>query len=70
MKIQLDKYVLKTVGIEDSPKDFILEWLKKLSEKELKFLAEQVRPFLFKEEDVDMVLKAPLYAERFLEAYE
>ena len=69
-KIPFDKYVLKTVGIKDSPKDFILEWLKKLSEKELKFLAEQVRPFLFKEEDVELVLKAPLYAERFLEAYE
>lgn len=69
MKIPFDKYVLKTVGIKGSPKDFILEWLKKLSEKELKFLAEQVRPFLFKEEDAELVLKAPLYAERFLEAY-
>jgi len=41
-----------------------------LSEKDLKFLAGQVKPFLFKEDYVELILNAPLYAERFLRAYE
>jgi len=28
--------------------------------------ANQVKPFLFKEDDIELVLKAPLYAESFL----
>ena len=69
-RFPFNRTVLKSVGIEGSPKDFILEYLRKLSEKELKFLANQVRPFLFKEDDIELVLKAPLYAEKFLEQYE
>ena len=68
-RIPFDKSVLEAVGIKDPPQDFIMRYLTKLSEKDLKFLAEQVRPFLFKEEDVELVLKAPLYAERFLREY-
>jgi len=33
-------------------------------------LANQVKPFLFKEDDIELILKAPLYAERFLRDYE
>jgi hypothetical protein len=50
--------------IEGFPKELILEYLTNLSEKELKSLANQVKPFLFKEEDIELVLKAPFYAER------
>jgi len=43
---------------------------KCLSEKELKFLAGQVKPFLFKEDDVELILNASLYTEKFLKEYE
>jgi len=60
-KIQIEKEIKKI------QKQFYKE--KKLSEKELKRLAEQVRPFLFKEEDIELIFKAHLYAERFLREY-
>ncbi|MBL7196656.1 MAG: nucleotidyl transferase AbiEii/AbiGii toxin family protein [Candidatus Omnitrophica bacterium] len=62
--------VLASNKIEGSPKELILEYLRNFSEKELKSLANQVKPFLFKEDDIELVLKAPLYAERFLREYE
>ncbi len=65
-----NEYVLFANKIKGSPGEVILKRLKSLSEKELKFLAEQVKPFLFKEDDVELVLKAPLYAERFLRNYQ
>lgn len=61
--------VLAANKIKGSPKDIILNHLKSLSEKELKFLADQVKPFLFKEDDIELVLNAVLYAERFLREY-
>ncbi|MCG2676971.1 nucleotidyl transferase AbiEii/AbiGii toxin family protein, partial [bacterium] len=64
-----NKEVLTTNGIIGSPPRIVLEYLENLREKELQSLANQVRPFLFKEEDVELVLKAPLYAKKFLESY-
>lgn len=64
-----DESVLAANRIEGSPKELILEYLTKLPEKELKSLASQVKPFLFKEDDIELILKAPLYAERFLREY-
>lgn len=32
----------------------------------LRRLANQIKPFLFKEDDIELVLNAALYAERFL----
>lgn len=58
--------VLLANKIKGLPKEVILNHLEGLSEKELRFLANQVRPFLFKEDDVELVLNAPLYAERFI----
>lgn len=61
--------VLRANKIEGSPKKLILEYVMRLPEKELQSLANQVKPFLFKEDDVELVLKAPLYAEKFLRDY-
>lgn len=61
--------VLLANKIEGLPKELILEHLKKLAEKELKALANQVKPFLFKEDDIELILKAPSYAEKFLSEY-
>ena len=62
----LDVDVLAANNIKGAPEKVILEHLSALSEKELKRLAGQVRPFLFKEDDDELVLKAPLYAQKFL----
>jgi len=37
--------------------------------KELKRLANQVKPLLFKEDEVELILKAPLYGESLLSDY-
>jgi len=68
-KFPFNKEVLTTNGIIGSPPRIVLEYLENLREKELQSLANQVRPFLFKEEDVELVLNAPLYAKKFLERY-
>lgn len=65
-KFSFNADVLKANKIKGSPEDIIMNHMKSLSEKELKFLANQVRPFLFKEDDVELIVKSSAYAERFL----
>ena len=65
-KFPFDESVLVSNKVKCSPGKAVLKNLNSLSERELKFLADQVKPFLFKEDDVELVLNAPLYAERFL----
>lgn len=62
-----DKNILAVNMIKSPPGEAILKHLKALPGKELKFLADQVRPFLFKEEDAELVLNAVPYAEKFLQ---
>lgn len=69
-KFPFNKNVLKVNKIKEEPRDVILRYLSKLKEKELRLLANQVKPFLFKEDDIDLILKAPLYTERFLREVE
>ena len=61
-----NKDVLAANKITGSPKELILEYLRKLPEKELASLVNQVKAFLFKESGIGLILKAPLYVERFL----
>ncbi len=68
-KFPFNEGVLKANKIKGNPKEVILQHLNSLTQDKLKHLAEQVRPFLFKEEDVELILKAKLYAEKFLENY-
>ena len=65
-RLPFDESVLRANKIEGPPGQIILEHLTKLPERELKSLANQVKPFLFKEDDIELILKAPLFAERFL----
>lgn len=64
-----DREVLYANDITEDPKKLLLDYLSNLNEKELKRLAEQVKPFLFKDDDIELILKAPLYAEKFLSGY-
>lgn len=68
-KFPFKEDVLAANKIEGQPKKLILDYFTGLPEKELIFLADQVKPFLFKEDDIELVLKASLYAERFLRDY-
>jgi len=66
----LDKEMFLAKNIKGRPGDAILSKLKGLSETELKRLAMQVRPFLFREDEIELVQKAPFYAEQLLMNYE
>lgn len=68
-KFPFNQGVLTANKIEGQPKKLILDYFTGLPEKELIFLADQVKPFLFKEDDIELILKAGLYAERFLREY-
>ena len=50
-------------------KNNLTNWLKKGYIERLKRLAEQVKPFLFREDDIELVLKAPQYGKKFLSKY-
>ncbi|MBL7081298.1 MAG: nucleotidyl transferase AbiEii/AbiGii toxin family protein [Candidatus Omnitrophica bacterium] len=68
-KFPFNENVLKVNEISLPVKGALLAYLKSMSEKELKRLSEQVRPFLFKEDEIELILKAPLYGESFLGDY-
>ena len=68
-KFPFDNRILKANNISEKPKELIIKHLEKLGNKELKRLALQVKPFLFKEDDIELVLKAPDYAKKFLMEY-
>jgi len=65
-KFPFNENVLKANNINLPVKDTILSYLRGMDEKELKQLALQVKPFLFKEDDIELILKAPIYGETFL----
>lgn len=69
-KFPFDRAVLYATGIREDPKDLIQRYLAELSEQELTRLAEQVKPFLFREDDVELILKAPQYVTTYLSGYE
>ena len=69
-KFPFDRAVLYASDIQEAPTDLIQRYLSGLTEKELKELAEQVKPFLFKEDDSELILKAPQYATTYLSGYE
>jgi len=66
-RFTFNENVLKANNIKLPIKDTLLVYLKNMNEKELKRLADQVKPFLFREGDIELILNAPLYAESFLE---
>lgn len=68
-KFPFDGRILKANGFGRNPKELILQHLENLEKRELRRLALQVKPFLFKEDDISLVLKAPEYARKFLEDY-
>ena len=68
-KFPFDRGVLYANNIREEPKKLILRYLSEIPEKEFRRLAEQLKPFLFREDDIELVLKAPQYGEKFLSEY-
>jgi hypothetical protein len=69
-KFPFDRGVLYANNIREDPGNLIQEYLSGISEQELRRLAEQVKPFLFKEDDIELILKASQYADKYLAEYD
>lgn len=65
----LDKYVLEQKGMPRDIKEELVKYLSNLERGKLKKLALQLEPFLFKPQDVNLVMDAPKWAELFLKKY-
>ena len=68
-KFPFDRKILEINGFSKSPQEHILQHLEGLGEKEIKRIALQVKPFLFKEDEIVLVINALEYAKKFLESY-
>lgn len=70
LKFPLDKEMFMAKKIKDSPKNALLNKFRNCGEAECRRLAKQVRPFLFKENETDLIEKAPFYGAELLKDYE
>ena len=68
-KYSIDERVLNTLGIKDNPLDLINTRVKSFSKSELKRQAEVLRPFLFDEEEADLIINAHDVIPPLLEQY-
>ena len=57
-KHPVDKHILSILGIKDRPENIIMKRIQSLSKEELKRQAEQLRPFLFDEQDAELISNA------------
>lgn len=69
-KFPLDKEMFLAKKIKGLPKHALLNKFRNLGESECKRLAKQVRPFLFKEDETELIEKAPFYGLELLKDYE
>lgn len=65
-KFPIDKRMFIAKKIKGDPKEVLLNKFKSLKESEIEGLSKQVRPFLFKEEEVEFVRKASFYGPQLL----
>ncbi|MHB1253932.1 MAG: nucleotidyl transferase AbiEii/AbiGii toxin family protein [Candidatus Humimicrobiaceae bacterium] len=68
-KFPFNEKVLSANNIKLPIKDTIMAHLNTMDEKELKRMADQVKPFLSREDDIDLIIKAPVYCKAFLDDY-
>lgn len=70
LKFPLDKKMFSAKKISDNPREALLNKFKALEKDELKKLAKQVGPFLFKEDEIELVENASFYGQELLKNYE
>jgi len=69
-KYPIDLNVLTAVGVKGPPLDAILKRVESLSAAELKKQAEQLRPFLFEENEADLIVHAPEVIPQLIRGYQ
>jgi len=69
LKFPLDKEMFQSKKISNDPKEALLRKFMSLSESELRRLSKQVRPFLVREEEAELVEKANFYGPQLLKDY-
>jgi len=69
-KFPVDDAVMKMLGLKNNPFNLILERVNGLSEKQLKIYADQLKPFLFDERDVSLILNAKAILPGLIARYE
>jgi len=68
-KYPVEKKVLKSLGIEGDPLEFIENRIKRLSGAELRKQAENLRLFLFNESDADLIINARTVIPALIQKY-
>ncbi len=69
LKFPLDKRMFLAKKIRGNPKEALLNKFRSLKGDDLKKAAKQVGPFLFKEDEIELVKKAPFYGQELLKDY-
>ena len=65
----INKNVLKVLGIKSNPLEYIVKSINNISQAELNSMAESLRPFLFDEQEADMVEKAHVVIPLMIQKY-
>ena len=68
-KCPVDLNVLKALGLKEPPLEAVLKRVKSFSAAELKRQAEQLRPFLFEENEADLIVHAPEVVPQLIRNY-
>ncbi|MBI4974790.1 MAG: hypothetical protein HZC19_03180 [Candidatus Omnitrophica bacterium] len=68
-RFPFDESFLRELGIKSDGKKVLIEHIDSLSESELETLAAQVRPFLFREEEAELVTNAKKVLRSLLDKY-
>ena len=69
-KYPIDLNVLTAVGVKEPPLDAILKRVESISVTELKRQAEQLRPFLFEENEADLIVHAHEVIPQLIRGYQ
>ena len=68
-KYPIDARVLKSLGVDDPPLEAILKRINSFSSAELKKQAESLRPFLFDENEAELLVNAQTIVPQLIKHY-
>ena len=68
-KYPIDKEVLKALGIKEPALEAVIRRVEQFQDKELKVLAESLRPFLFEEHEADLIVNAKTVIRQLADQY-
>jgi len=68
-KYSINTDILKGLGYKDNPFDMILDCVNDFTDTALKKQADIIRPFLFDEQEVDLIVNAPSVIKNLIQKY-